>query len=75
MELVLKCKKVKRGQTKDGKPYLMIGYGDGITGFVSKDDFSRFEGVQRGDYVETDVYNFPEDGGIKFIPRDIVVPS
>lgn len=75
MELVLKCKKVKRGTTKKGDPYIMIGYGDGITGFVSRDDFDKFKDVQRGDFIETDVYNFQnsEDPGIKFIPRDIVV--
>lgn len=74
MELVLKVRKVKQGVTKDGNPYLMIGYGDGITGFVPKDDIQMFldKGVRRGDYVETEVYNFQDDGGIKFIPRDLV---
>lgn len=75
MEVVLKCKKVKRGETKDGHPYLMIGYGDRITGFVAKDDFYKFEGVQRGDFIETEILNFPEDGGIRFFPRDVVVPQ
>lgn len=75
MELVLKVKKVKRGLTQGGSPYIMIGYGDGITGFVPRDDFDRFEGVQRGDYVETEVFNFQDSGGIKFIPRCVVESS
>lgn len=73
MDLVLKCKFVKRGVSeKTGNEYLMIGYGDGIIGFVSKDDFYKFEGVQRGDYIDTEVLHFSEGDGIKFFPRDIV---
>lgn len=75
MDLVLKCKFVRRGVSeKTGNEYLMIGYGDGIIGFVSKDDFYKFEGVQRGDYIDTEVLHFENDG-IKFFPRDIVAPE
>lgn len=75
MELILKCKGIKTGQTKEGKDYLLIKYGDGINGFVPYQDMHLFEGVQRGDFIETEVYNFMQEGGIKFIPRAVVVPE
>lgn len=66
MDLILKCRFVRRGVSdKTGNEYLMIGYGDGIVGFVSKDDFYKFEGVQRGDFIDTEVLYFENDG-IKF---------
>lgn len=75
MELVLKIKKVKRGTTSKGDPYLMIGFGDRINGFVSRDDMENFGDVQRGDFCEVEMYSFPDEGGIKLFPRRLVMPE
>lgn len=73
---VFRVKKVKAGNTKSGRPYIFVSIGDGVGGFVSKDAMSHFEGVQVGDEVEFDIYNFREgdDKGIKLIPR-VVYPA
>lgn len=72
MFLNMYCKKVKRGSKTNGNSYCMIGFGDGITGFVSKDDLKEFDNVQEGDLIEVEAYNFRDDGGIKLIPRRII---
>lgn len=72
MDITLRVRKVKRGETSKGFPYLMIGFGDRCNGFVSADDMDSFADVRRGDYVECEMLGFPEDGGIKLFPRAIV---
>ena len=78
MELELKCKSFKHGTKKNGNPYLMIGFGDSVFGFVAQDDMDRFEGLRKGDIIDVEVLGFKDEKtghiDIKFFPRDILLP-
>lgn len=72
LELSLPVRKIKKGNTTAGKPYMFLNLGSGVGGFVPADLMEYFKDVQPGDIIDFDVYNFQktetEEGGIKFIP-------
>lgn len=73
MEVEFFVKRIKRGTKTNGNEYCFLGIGDGCGGFVPAAKLPLFADVKENDVVLFDMYNFRNDGGIKLIPKSIVI--